>query len=79
MFGGQGGGLFGGPQDFLGNSVFDNQQTAPRAPAGGYLENGPRSPPVSALLPQPYASYISDHRRSQIGIKKLMDIPRIES
>jgi hypothetical protein len=44
MFGGQGG-LFGSPQGFLGASGgFDTQQTAPRAPAAGYLENGPHSP-----------------------------------
>jgi len=51
MFGGQGG-LFGTPQGFLGNGGgFDTQQTAPRAPTAGYLENGPHSPSVSALLP----------------------------
>ncbi|KAG0589291.1 hypothetical protein KC19_1G010300 [Ceratodon purpureus] len=46
MFGGQGGGLFGGPQGFIGGSVFDNQAAprAPRAPAA-YLEDRPRSPP----------------------------------
>lgn len=50
VFGGQGGGLFGGPQGFLGNSIFDNQTApqAPRAPAAGYLEDRARSPPVSS-------------------------------
>ena len=52
MFGGQGAGLFGGPQGFIGNSVFDNFDNppaprAPRAPAG-YLEDQPRGPPVSS-------------------------------
>lgn len=50
MFGGQGGGLFGGPQRFIGGSIFDNETDprAPRAPAAGYLEDRPRSPPVSS-------------------------------
>lgn len=55
MFGVQGGGLFGGPQGFIGNNVFDNQTAprAPRAPAAGYLEDRPRSPPVSSLFRNP--------------------------
>jgi hypothetical protein len=54
MFGEQGGGgLFGSPQGFLGGgSVFDTQ-TAPRAPPAGYLEDRPRSPPVSACTHLP--------------------------
>lgn len=47
-FGGQG--LFGGPQGLLGNPFFQNQPPArPRAPAAGYIEDRPRSPPVSSL------------------------------
>lgn len=59
MFGGQGGGLFGGSHGFIDDSAFGNRTAprAPRAPQGGYLEDGPRNPPVSlAPLTQPYAS-----------------------